>query len=75
MSALKKFEVAVFNQEVRDCVKLAERHRKYDDSWENIHYIEILARSFEEARRAAAKRFPPSDGFVIDLIEEMKEFY
>ncbi len=75
MSSLKKFEVAVFNQEVRNCVKIAERHPKYDDTWENIHYVEILARDLNEAKRAAAKRFPPSDGFVIDLIEEMKEFY
>jgi hypothetical protein len=74
MSGLKKYEIGVYNQEVRQCVNLGERHRKYDHTWEDIHYVEILARDDADARRMAEKKFPASDGFVIDLIQEMKEY-
>lgn len=71
---LKKFEIGVYNKDVRHCVSVGERHRKYDQSWEDIHYVEILARDHADARRTAEKKFPPADGFVIDLVQEMKEF-
>jgi hypothetical protein len=63
MSGLKKYEIGVYNQEVRQCVNLGERHRKYDHTWDDA-----------DARRMAEKKFPASDGFVIDLIQEMKEY-
>lgn len=71
----KKFEVAIYNQQVRDCVALGEPHRDYTDDWADIHYIEIRARSHNDAALLAAKRYPAEKGFVIGDVEEVREFF
>lgn len=71
---LKKYEAAVFNQKVRDCLSIGEQHRDYDDEWAEIHYIEIVARSEEEARQQVSRKYPPAKGFVVRDVEEVREF-
>lgn len=72
---LKKFEVAIYNQNVRDCLSIGEQHRDYDDEWAEIHYIEITARSDEEARQQVNRKYPATKGFVVRDIEEVREFF
>ncbi len=72
---MKKFEAAVFNQKVRDCLSIGEQHREFSDEWAEIHYVEIVARNASEAKQLAMKRFPPHKGFVVRDVEELKEFF
>lgn len=72
---MKKFEAAIFNQKVRDCLSIGEQHKDYSDDWAEIHYVEIVARTAVEAKQQALKRFPPHKGFVIRDVEELKEFF
>ncbi len=71
----KKFEAAVFNQKVRDCLSIGEQHVDLDDDWAEIHYIEINAGSLQEARQVASRKFPAMKGFVVRDVEEVKEFF
>ena len=71
MSALKSFEVAIYNREVRRLVAEGSRHRDLSDAWADIHYIDVKATSEEEARAQIARRYPPGQGYVIeDVIGE-----
>ena len=71
MSALKSFEVAVYNREVRRMMAEGRRHRDLSDAWAEIHYIEVKARSESEARAQVASRYPADRGYVIeDVISE-----
>ena len=71
MSALKSFEVAIYNREVRRLLAEGNRHRDLSDAWADIHYIDIKAKSEEEARAQITRRYPPEQGYVIeDVISE-----
>lgn len=71
MSAIKSFEVAVYNREVRRLIAEGERHRDLSDAWADIHYIEVKAKSEAEARAQVASRYPAARGYVIeDVISE-----
>lgn len=65
---MSTFEIAVFNQAVRDKLKVGERHRELKDEWADTHYVEIKAEDEEDARRKAAAKFPRDKGFVIAAI-------
>ncbi len=69
----KKFEVAIFNQEVRRMVKEDEHHREFTDDWEDLHYIEIEANDEREARARMEVRYPAAKGFVIDHVQEVHD--
>ena len=68
VSRAKKFEVAVYNKEVRKLVKEGERHRHFTDDWAGIHYVDIMARDEREARVKVENRYPEHKGFVIDSV-------
>ncbi|RMF11885.1 MAG: hypothetical protein D6763_02010 [Alphaproteobacteria bacterium] len=74
MAQLKKFEAAVYNEEVRACLAIGETHKGVGEEWAEVHYVELLARNLDDAKAMAARRFPASKGFVIREVEEMKEF-
>jgi len=65
-SEMPRFEVAVYNQSVRDKVKAGERHRELNDDWADVHYVEIEADDAATARRKAEVKYPRSRGFVIE---------
>ena len=58
----KKYEVAVHNEEVRRLVESGERHRQFEDSWADTHYITLTARDALDARRKAEARYPENKG-------------
>lgn len=71
---VKKFEAAIYNQQVRDAIKNCERHPDYYDEWADLHFIEVKADTVKEAREAVERRHPKAKGFVIDSIIALPEF-
>jgi len=68
-----RFEVAIFNQEVRDCVKMQDKHEGFEDEWADTHYIQISAENEESARDKINRQYPPDRGFVINDITPVTE--
>lgn len=64
------FEVAVYNQEVRDCVRNGDRHRDLSDDWADTHYIEFRAESESQAKASATRKYPSNRGYVIESVHE-----
>lgn len=64
------FEVGIYNQEVRECTRVSDHHEHLDDSWEDIHYIEIIAEDEEQARSKAQSKYPSNLGYVIEQISQ-----
>ena len=67
-----RFEAAVYNQQVRDRVAEGEKHRFYDDSWADTHYIEMEAESEDAVRAKLLRRYPVAHGFVIEGITQQR---
>ena len=68
MSSKKKFEVAVYNKEVRKLMKEGERHRHLTDDWADIHYLEVTAEDERGARAKIEAKYPEDQGFVIENV-------
>jgi hypothetical protein len=68
---LIKFEVAVYNAEVRRLVRAGDRHRQLSDDWADTHYIEIMARDEAHARSKIESRYPADKGFVIEQVRSV----
>ncbi len=69
----KKFEVAVYNKEVRRLMKEGRKHRDLKDDWADVHYIDISADDLASARAKVAGRYPESQGFVIEGVMRVNE--
>ncbi|MCW8915841.1 MAG: hypothetical protein OQK24_08300 [Magnetovibrio sp.] len=60
--------VQLYNKAVRALVKENQSHSFYEDHWADSHTQDVVAASEDEARTKIAKRFPPEDGFVIEMV-------
>ena len=69
----KRFEVQLYNTEVRRIVDVGEHHKRYDDEWADPHFIEIEAKDEHEARMRSERRYPRIEGFTIVTVEEIDE--
>ena len=69
----KKFEVAVYNKDVRRLMKEGKRHRDLKDDWADMHYIDISAADVTSARAKITQKYPESQGFVIDNVVRLDE--
>ena len=69
----KKFEVAVFNKEVRRLMKEGRKHRDLKDDWADMHYIDISADDVAAARTKISQKYPEAQGFVIDNVVRLDE--
>lgn len=67
------FEFAVYNEKVREALKSGESHAGYEDSWGDIHYIEVVAPRESMARSKIDGLYPNRRGFVIDGVRELDE--
>ena len=67
---MAKFEITIYNKEVREKVEAGGHHRDLTDDWADFQYIEIDADSAEQARARAEDRYPNSKGYVIDDIRK-----
>ena len=70
---MPKYEVAVYNENVRQMLKQGDKHEFLDDDWANIHYLEITADGEQEARSKANSKFPSGQGYVIENITPAME--
>ncbi len=67
---MAEFEVAIYNKSVRERVAEGERHRQLADDWADVHYIDVEAVTEEAARNQIARKYPPSQGFVIENVAQ-----
>lgn len=65
---IKSYEIAIYNSDVRKLVAEGRRHRDLADAWAETHYIEVKAKSQQEARAKVARRYPPENGYVIEEV-------
>lgn len=70
---MPSYEIAVYNQAVREKTAIGERHRFLSDDWADIHYIEISAPSIDVARSRAEANYSAQQGYVIVSIEEQAD--
>ncbi len=68
---MAKFEVAVYNAEVRQKVADGEHHSRFTDDWADMHYIEIEVDNEEQARAKIEVMHPSVQGFVFDEFLEV----
>ncbi|MEE8392810.1 MAG: hypothetical protein V3R66_00580 [Rhodospirillales bacterium] len=73
MSLMPKFEVVVYNREVRELVEIGERHKNLSDNWADLHYLEVTAGDENEARSKMETKYPPAQGYVIESISPVKK--
>ncbi|MEH6475338.1 MAG: hypothetical protein V7727_06595 [Sneathiella sp.] len=66
----KKYEAAVFNEDVLNALKEGEHHKNLDDNWADTHYFDIQATSIDDAWDIANRKWRAGHGFVIKAIEE-----
>ena len=66
---MAKFEIGIYNEEVRQAIKEGRRHRNLSDDWSDIHYFEIDADDVEAAKQKILRKYPADRGYVIDSIE------
>ena len=66
---MTKFEVGLYNANVRQLVKEGKRHRDLTDEWADIHYFDVEAEDAEAARQKVARKYPAERGFVIESVE------
>ena len=69
---MPKFEVAIYNQQVRDKVAEGDSHEYYADEWADLHFIEISAESEDHVRSQVNGRHPFKSGFIIESIENIE---
>lgn len=64
---MARFEIAIFNDRVRQAVKNND-HSEYSDEWADLHFIEVSAGDEQEARRKILTKYPKEKGFIIESI-------
>ncbi|SCA55226.1 conserved hypothetical protein [Candidatus Terasakiella magnetica] len=68
----KNFEIGIYNQEVRECVKENNRHLDFGDEWADVHYQSVVAETKDEALGVIKNRYPAQKGFVIASCAEAR---
>ncbi|MBL4721734.1 MAG: hypothetical protein JKY20_11465 [Alphaproteobacteria bacterium] len=61
----KKYEVGLYNKEVRDALADGVSHKHLDDEWADIHWIEVMAPDEQTARERIQRRYNERTGYVI----------
>jgi len=65
-----KYEVAIYNAQVRDCHRDGVSHRHLKDEWADIHWIEVDASDPQDARIRVLRRYPRHAGYVVAAVQE-----
>ena len=66
MTSNHRFEVAIYNEEVKKSVREGDPNKTgLSDDWADTRYIEITADSPETAKRRVYARYPERRGFVV----------
>ncbi|WP_321395245.1 hypothetical protein [Emcibacter sp.] len=68
----KIFEIPVYNEEVRETVRSGRSHDTLEDTWADMHLIEVRAHTPVEAMEICRRKHPEKMGFVLgDAAEAM----
>ena len=67
---MAKYEITVYNTQVRKMVEAGEHHPQWDDEWAEFRYIDVTADNEDKARAQIESRYPPGQGFIIDNVAE-----
>jgi len=70
---MPKYEVTIFNKEVREKVENGEHHEQFTDDWADFRYVDIHAENEDQARARMGDRYPSRNGFVIDSVMKVEE--
>ena len=65
---MPEFEVAIYNEEVREKVRSGSWHRDLNDDWAEIHYIEVKAKDENDANQQILRKYPKNQGYVIESV-------
>ena len=65
---MPKFEITIYNEQVRKLVSEGDSHKRYTDDWGDSHYIEYNAEDEQRAIAKCRQRYPAEDGFVIEAV-------
>lgn len=71
---LKRFEISIYNQQVRELDRENKDHPNFARDWAHLHFLTYEAESEAGAIQQVQKRHPERKGFVIDKIVEIKEY-
>lgn len=66
-----RFEVGIFNQDVRDALADGRRHRQLSDDWADMHFIEVMAKDREDARNIMTRRYTPHMGYIVAEVRQL----
>jgi hypothetical protein len=68
---MPRYNIGVYNAEVRELVRDGRRHPNLKDSWGDTHYLDVEASDKAEAYSKIQRRYPKHLGYVItDVVEE-----
>lgn len=68
---MRKFEGAIFNEDVRNLVSNNRHHAHFGDVWADLNFIEVEARDPDEARAKLIRQYPKGKGFRVTEIYEL----
>jgi len=68
---MTRFEVGVFNQQVRDLVCNGKSHQDLTDNWAERHIIEVKAHDKDGAMARIRARYPEHSGFVVSDVLQL----
>ncbi len=68
---MKRFEAAIYNENVLNALKDGVPHKDLKDDWADTHYFEFKARSIDEAWDMMKRKYRAEHGFVIKAIEPL----
>jgi len=71
---MKKYEITLYNQDVRDHIRDDKQHPQFDHGWADQRFMQIEADTPEEAQKIINRRYPERKGFVIVNIIEIPSF-
>jgi len=66
---MPKFEVGIYNEEVRQKAREGLRHKDLSDDWADVHYYDVDAEDSEAARAKMLRKYPAERGYVIESID------
>ena len=66
---MAKFEVGIYNEEVRKAQREGRRHRDLSNDWADVHYYDIEADDADGARNKMMRKYPSERGYVIESVD------
>ena len=64
------YEIAIYNEQVREAMRQGDRHKTFSDDWADTHYIDFTGDSEDDAIAKCRRKYPEDEGFVIEQVTE-----